>query len=177
MHILSSSELDWSLQGDLHSREFRDNFKLDDLPHRRLRAMYEYWCQKRIGPALPPVSAIDPLTMPRQALPWLVLVDVLGNPPRLRFRLQGTQVVDAAGADYSSRYFDEVPGMEQQIERIAWCVSSARPYLVETQLTWSSRKYRTYSCLTLPFGGESTGVTRVVGVFAFSEPLQPEIYE
>lgn len=154
-----------------HPVEINVDFTSDDLPHRRMKAMYSYWCQMRLGSALPPASAIDPLSMPRVALPWVSVLEVVGCEPRFRIRLQGTQIVAAVDRDYSWRHLDEMWGTEEQIERLEWCVAHGRPYLVESPLSWCSETYRSYVSLNLPFGTDTQRVSRIVSVFVFSGAL------
>ena len=116
---------------------------------------------------MPPVSAIDPLLMPRSALSFMSVIEVFGDPPRLRFRLQGTQLVDVIGRDDTWQFLDEVSGTEQQTSRLWWCVSEKHPYLVEAAFTWGAQNPRSYCSLNLPFGSEETGVSKIVSVLTF----------
>lgn len=147
--------------------EIRTDFTETDLPHDRMRAVYAYWNEKRQDRNMPPISALDPLAMPKAALSYLSIIEVLGNPARLRVRLQGTQLVEVIGGDFTWQFLDEISGTEQQISRIFWCITHQRPYLVEAMVTWGTQSYRRYSSLNLPFGTPETGVRRVAGVFAF----------
>ena len=68
---------------------------------------------------MPARADIDPLAMPRSALPFTMLIDVLwdepGAPvnPRLRYRLMGTGVVDTREGlvplDPTGWYLDQIP--------------------------------------------------------------------
>ena len=147
--------------------EIKTDFTIQTLLHDRFRALYTYWNEMRKSESMPPVSAIDPLLMPRSALPFLSVIEVFGDPPRLRFRLQGTQLVEVIGRDYTWQFLDDVRGAEQQTTRIRWCMSEGRPYMVEAAVTWGAQNYRSYCSLNLPFGTEDDGVSRITSVFTF----------
>lgn len=81
-----------------------------DLDDPRLRALYEYW-RGLGGQAGVPRSAVDPVEMPRNALPSLMLTEVLQDPDRgrrYRYRLVGSAIVERAGRDPTWAHLDEV---------------------------------------------------------------------
>jgi hypothetical protein len=57
---------------------------------------------------MPRRADIDPTAMPRRLLPNLLLTDVVDRGARFRFRLVGTEAVNAIGSDLTGRYVDEV---------------------------------------------------------------------
>ncbi len=134
-----------------------------DLPE--FRDMYAFWRDRRGDRQLPPESAIDPLDFPRPLIPFLILLGVEENPRRFLVRLAGSAVTDESGARVNGRYVDTLPGTEEIAVRFSWCVDNALPYTITTPVSWSSRTYRTYSVLTLPFG--DAAVTRLLQVFRF----------
>ena len=76
--------------------------------HPRVRQLYEYWLS--LHPAsgrLPGRAAFEPLAIPA-LLPHLTLIDVVGHPPRFRYRLIGTRMVDAFNGDFTGQWLDEV---------------------------------------------------------------------
>ena len=148
--------------------EIKTDVTAEDLPDDRMRAMLGYWDDTRRDAAMPPESAIDPLAMPKSALSFLSVIDVVGNPARLRIRLQGTQLVEVVGSDQTWQYLDEIKGMEQQVSRSWWCIANGKPYMVDSTVTWGSQNYRRYCSLNLPFGTAETGVSRIVSIFYFA---------
>lgn len=80
-----------------------------DLRDAGLICFYEYWASLRGNRPMPARTDVDPLQVPRRYLPNLMLIDVLHDPRRYRYRLVGTNVVGATGADRTGRFFDEVP--------------------------------------------------------------------
>lgn len=73
-----------------------------------------YWRSKSQGEVPPPPGAMDPGGMVA-LLPFVVIAqveggaeaEVEGGPPRVRYRLVGTRIVEAHGSDYTNRYLDE----------------------------------------------------------------------
>ena len=72
----------------------------------RLRALFGYWREKRGDRAMPARADLDPLEIPT-LLPIVGLVDVLDDGARFRYRLVGTEMVDADGHDPTGRFLDE----------------------------------------------------------------------
>lgn len=83
-----------------------------------LRLLYDYWIKLRGNRAAPDIHEIDPLDIPRAALPYVVLVDLEHDPFRARYRLVGTHGTQAAGWDYTGRYVDELDMPNTMVEEI-----------------------------------------------------------
>jgi hypothetical protein len=72
-----------------------------------VRKFDAYWKSKQGGARVAPLrNAIDPIEIP-QLLPFMVIAQLEREPFRVRYRLVGTRVVDAHGADFTNRYLDE----------------------------------------------------------------------
>ncbi len=80
--------------------------------HAKLRNLFDYWCS--IQPAkgvLPGRHHFDPLYV-ADVLPFVFMIDLVGDPVRLRYRLLGTRMVDAIGRDLTGQWLDEAhPGI------------------------------------------------------------------
>jgi hypothetical protein len=76
--------------------------------HARLDALYRYWLAlpRPAGP-LPTRAAFDPFAV-REAIGSIWMLDIQREPFRLRYRLQGTRIVDAVGRDETGRWLDEL---------------------------------------------------------------------
>ncbi|HET6157441.1 MAG TPA: PAS domain-containing protein [Dongiaceae bacterium] len=72
----------------------------------RVTRFHDYWRSKCAGGSLPSRTSINPTEIPR-LLPYLVMAEIEREPLRVRYRLVGTRVVEANGADYTNRYLDE----------------------------------------------------------------------
>lgn len=73
-----------------------------------LRAVYDFCAARRGARRMPARADIDPVELPRFALPNLVLLDIFEGGERFRWRLTGTGVVDRFGRDATGRFGEEV---------------------------------------------------------------------
>ena len=74
-------------------------------PH--LKSIISYWQALRHDRPAPQVSEVDPVDIPRAALPFVVLSDVCHGPFRIRYRLAGSHSTEL-GAIYSGMYMDQL---------------------------------------------------------------------
>jgi len=80
----------------------------DRLGDPNLVRFYDYWVSLRGDRAMPSRKDVDALHIPPEFLPNLMLIDVLHEPRRYRYRLIGTQVVAASGEDRTGQTFENV---------------------------------------------------------------------
>jgi hypothetical protein len=73
----------------------------------RLRRLYDYWrsAHPRSG-GLPGRQHLDPCDL-APLLRWIWMMDVHRDPLRFRYRLLGTEQVNAMGRDFTGRWLDE----------------------------------------------------------------------
>ena len=64
-----------------------------------IRRIWDYWDSRRGDRPLPGRRDIDPLSIPADLLPGIMLTEVLQAPPWLRYRLVGTAQVALRGRD------------------------------------------------------------------------------
>lgn len=88
------------------AQEMASSFDVSIVRSERIRRLSEYWQAKANG-KVPSRSDIDPVDV-RELLPNLLMIDMLGDPARFRFRLVGTRVVQYTGFDFTGRYLDEL---------------------------------------------------------------------
>src|SRR3546814_12922905 len=69
--------------------------------------LYEYWCSRCQGGALPSRRDIDPLDIP-DLLPNLFLLDVIGDAEDFVFRLAGSRVEEAFSMSLRGRSIAEI---------------------------------------------------------------------
>jgi hypothetical protein len=75
--------------------------------HPKVRELYEYWTKVHPpGRDLPARTDFDPMRV-AHLLPHVMLLDVEGRPPRFRYRLIGTRMVDSLGGDLTGQWLDE----------------------------------------------------------------------
>ena len=136
----------------------------------KVEAAYAYW--RRIHPAhgLPGRQHFDPADIPR-LLPFTRLLDVVGQPPRFRVRVIGTQFGDRLGYDTTGRFLDEVfegfvgSGFHR---RLTHTVASGQPHWSRGPLRWFCKEtYRTAERIHLPLARDGETVDMVFSVTCF----------
>ena len=83
-------------------------------------------------------------------------------------RLVGTGIVSESGIDLTGRYYDELPKIDDLIERNKWAVENRCPFFAHSiPLGWASRDFSSYSGLLLPLSttGEHVDMTLAYIVF------------
>jgi hypothetical protein len=75
-------------------------------PH--VSAIYNYWLARKGEREAPGRQDIDPMDMPRASLPYVLLIDLLYDPFRVRYRLVGTHCVAIYGNDYTGLFLDQL---------------------------------------------------------------------
>jgi hypothetical protein len=69
---------------------------------------YDFWVRLCGDRTMPSRKDLDPLQISPEFLPNLMLIDVLREPRRYRYRLVGTHIVSASGEDRTGRTFENV---------------------------------------------------------------------
>ncbi|MFN4275977.1 MAG: PAS domain-containing protein [Ferrovibrio sp.] len=88
--------LDDAIAASTHPRLLTTDFLKICSP--RIRRFWEYWVAKRGDRPMPSRRDIEPTEIP-DLLPYIVLTEVLREPPYLRYRLVGTKQVAVRGHD------------------------------------------------------------------------------
>ncbi|WP_259780516.1 PAS domain-containing protein [Aestuariispira ectoiniformans] len=96
----------------------------------RLQKLYLYWRSiHREDGRLPRRQEFDPLAI-FDILPYIWMVDIHRNPLRFKFRLMGTENVNAMGWDVTGKWIDEAyPSFHEGVEGYADYVSLAKEKL------------------------------------------------
>jgi hypothetical protein len=147
--------------------------RFQDLPeptHRSLKDLYAYWLSKKGTRNAPPRSAILPdeiVTM----LPSIALLDVVGEPPRFRFRLFGTRLVAAYGQDLTGKFVDEIdvggkvpPEILGRAEKVAreCCINVGRSQYTKK----SDQRHVEYELILLPLSEDGATVNMILCAYA-----------
>jgi hypothetical protein len=137
------------------------------IEHASLRQLYAYWDGKRAGRRFPARADIDPLEL-GFVLGNLSLVDVLHEPLRFRFRLQGTLSASRLGYDMTGKFADEIPDPEYRqvvLETYARIVREARPMreVRETSLDFKSHRYE---IVWLPLSEDGATINMLIACVA-----------
>ena len=139
------------------------------LPGARVPAFYAYWLSATQRGGVPDVAAIDPLLMPPEILPFMV-VYAIEHDGGMRMRLIGSAVVDRTGADLTGRLIEPFGVMATLHARLSWCVKQRRPYLADGQVPAAERDFIQFTALAAPFADRDGTVQRVVSVLQFIAP-------
>ena len=139
---------------------------LDDLRDERLRRLYLYWQDKCGSRRMPSREDVDPVDL-TYCLGYLCLVDVEpGEPPRFRFRVDGSNCVNISGIEMTGRYVDEIPQsdyrtvMETAYRQLA---RTKAPHFYADDEVWDDRRYRTEGLL-LPLSNDGETVNMLIDV-------------
>ena len=137
----------------------------------RFRAFFDYWVSRVPAPGvLPGRQHIDPLDIPLQLLPGIVLIDIVPGPQRrrYRFRLIGTAFVDATGADHTGRFVDEVVlhvKHETLAEIFGTMIRTHQPHYWEAPVTMQQRDYMALQRLAVPLARDGANVDMIMGFY------------
>jgi hypothetical protein len=125
-----------------------------------LLRLLEDWEKRRRGRTLPARSDFDPLDL-KYMMGKLLLVDILREPLRFRFRLIGTELVKRIGVDVTGKMLDDYPDpefREHMRERYTAAVTTRQPLgSSQTRLVLDGR-LRRYEALLLPLASDGETV-------------------
>jgi len=77
--------------------------------HPKIEQIFEYW--RALHPApdrLPGRQHFDPVSVPK-LLSNIYLIEIVGRPPRFRFRLLGENIIRSGGPGRPGKFVDELP--------------------------------------------------------------------
>jgi hypothetical protein len=135
-----------------------------------LHRLYDYWRGKWHGDLLPGRQDIDPIDF-SYALGDIALVDVLYEPLRFRFRLDGTRHVEHFGVDMTGQMLEAFPEskMRQTIyESYRVIVETRQPQRHYRDLTADGRPFR-YEALLMPLAADGKKIDMIFVAIAFQD--------
>jgi hypothetical protein len=142
-----------------------DNIETPDL-----RRLYAYWEGLRRGREFPARRDIDPFDF-RYALGHVMLLDVLYQPLRFRFRLHGTALALRAGYDMTGKMADELPNAKNRamlIERCRTIVERRRPQaVIDNRLLDRSQLW--FEVLWLPLSEDGSAISMLMGALYYRD--------
>ena len=149
----------------------------------RQQVLYQAWCQERdaLG-AVPPRSFFDPIRFP-QALSTIVLVERVAE-DALCFRVVGTDMVDAWGANFTGKHLHEImQGDYHSFIRGLFdeCLQRRQPIFSHSKFQWDRGRVLDTKRLMLPFARNETpedvGFVMVSQVFDYGKvgPALPKV--
>jgi hypothetical protein len=133
-----------------------------------LSQLLSLWLERRQAGRLPARASFDPLEM-RKLLGRIVILDVLSDPLRFRFRLVGTDWVTRFGFDPTNTFVDDFPRVPSRafIKDIMSKVALERvPLMVRRSVIIDSQYFR-YGMLLLPLATDGDVVDMIMMGFDF----------
>lgn len=138
----------------------------------RISELHAYWESIRPSAAeLPGRQHFDPVDIPR-LLPYLWLVDVHHDPVRFRYRLSGTEIVRAMGADNNGRFLDEIHANFSETTTCKQYMEVLRTGLFayrEGPPTRKNEEHRWIQRLLLPLARDGKSVDMILGMGIYPE--------
>jgi hypothetical protein len=132
---------------------------------------YDLWVAMRGDRPMPSRKDLDPLQIGPEFLPNLMLIDVLREPRRYRYRLVGTHVVAASGEDRTGKTFENVgfikvhPVVVEQYDQV---VDTGQPlHSLEPFTNFKSGSTYDVDRLLLPLSSDGRTVDMLIVLFHF----------
>jgi len=116
-----------------------------------------YWRSKLNGRRAPRREDVLPEEL-GDLLPWIILVEVVGYPPRFRVRLAGTGVVREYGSEMTGQFLDDIDMgavRDRSLEDHRRAVRECRPVVGSFDFKKQDGRWVTYERITLPLSPES----------------------
>jgi hypothetical protein len=135
--------------------------------HSSLQELQAYWRAKKGHRIAPPRSAIEPNEI-KALLPNILLIDVVGAPPRFRARLFGSKLIEAYGEEVTGRFGDEVDLDNVAPELMAFLESAARdckPQFLRAEFTKQSGRHLKYEQIILPLSEDGKTVNMLLSAY------------
>ena len=139
------------------AQEMASSFDVSIVQSQRIRTLNTYWQAKAKG-KVPSRSDIDPVDV-RELLPNLMMIDMLGDPTRFRYRLVGTRVVQYTGFDFTGRCLDEMVFQGRDFMEQCYCRMLAEKRPIFGHYAWLVRSRHFGQCEFGLFPLSDDGVT------------------
>lgn len=132
---------------------------LDKIKTPCLRRLYAYWDGRRQGREFPARSDLDPLDF-RYALGHVILLDVLADPRRFRFRLHGSELAARSGYDMTGKLIEELPNPTNRallVERCRTVMETRQPMALIDERFVGPRRFG-YEAVWLPLAKDGVQI-------------------
>lgn len=138
--------------------------------HVKIARFFRYWRSIHPAAGLPGRQHLDPLDIP-SLLPGIWLLDIQREPFRLRYRLAGTETVEAIGSEVTGRWMDEVnprPLLDDSyLDRYRVIVAQHLPSWRRGPPLLMSKRVRTIENLVVPLAADGVTVDMLAGLTVF----------
>lgn len=140
--------------------------------HPDLRRLYDYWQARRRGRCYPARLDIDPADI-KYALGNISLVEVVGDPPRFRWRLVGSLFAQRLGYDMTNQWVDEYPDpayRDYLIDSYHTMLKTGEPTAALNERDIDG-KPRRFEVLRLPLAEDGQTINMILTCPMYFEPL------
>jgi hypothetical protein len=123
-----------------------------------------YWQSKLQGRRAPRREDILPEELGK-LLPWVILLEVVGEPPRFRVRLAGTGVVREYGAEMTGKFLDDLDmgaALDRSLEDHRRAVREFRPVVGTFDFKTQDGRWMSYERITLPLSADGETVNMLL---------------
>jgi hypothetical protein len=139
------------------------------IAHPTLQALYDYWLARRSAHGFMLRADLDPTAVPR-LLKHLILsevgaADAAGGGPSIRYRVVGTEIVTAHGADYTGKTIEELTSgstLDYTRKLYGTVIERAVPVYSEGRFRWAQKEHRWTKRLHLPLSRGGSAVDMVL---------------
>lgn len=143
-----------------------------------LKQLHAYWNGKRASRLAPLRAEIDPAEIAR-LLPYVFMIDAIGEPLRFRYRLIGTAVVELTGRDLTRRFVDESlepAKFAALVEPYRTVVAQRRPVAKNGRTIWiEKRESLEVEVLLLPIADPQGAIAIILGSVVRLDEKLPSI--
>ena len=148
--------------------------KADDDPI--LAAALKFWADSRTDGDLPTRAEIDPVHIPVQLFPYLILADVESPQGRVRYRVVGNEMVHRWGTNFAGRRSDEIFSGDYRAYlegAFAMAIKNRLPVFTASRFRWDVGGFLWTRRVMLPIGAAPQGpVTQVLVVQTWPNSLE-----
>lgn len=143
--------------------------------HPKIARFFLYWRSIHPASGLPGRQHFDPLAI-HSLLPGIWLLDIQRHPFRLRYRLAGTEAVEAIGSEVTGKWMDEAHVTVAQepayMERYRAVVEQGVPsWRRGVPRLWTHKKYTMLENIVVPLATDSVTVDLLACLTVFhAEP-------
>jgi len=136
-----------------------------------LQRFYADWDARRRGHEFPARRDFDPCDL-KYALGDISLLEVLRDPLRFRFRLQGANIVERIGIDLTGKFVEAMPDRRHRqmaMEHYAAVLETRRP-VVKVRRAFVT-EWRVWNCeiLVAPLSNSGSEIDMLLSCFAWDE--------
>lgn len=139
--------------------------------HPKIARFFLYWRSIHPASGLPGRQHFDPLAI-HSLLPGVWLLDIQREPFRLRYRLVGTEAVEAIGAEVTGQWMDEahtaVAREPEYMNRYRSVVEQRLPsWRRGVPRLWTHKRYATLENMVVPLASDGETVDLLVALTVF----------